>query len=347
MSNVADFPDLPRAREEAAEWIARASRGLTAEERAELDRWRASPANARALEQLSALWKEMDVLRELSSIFPEPPAEVVAAPAPTSASARPRRYAIAAALALVTLATGFALQHYFAADRSPGIAARAASSEFTTVVGEQRNVPLPDGSVLAINTASQVQVVALGSQSRELRLVRGEAHFTVAHDAARPFRVTAGGHVVQALGTAFDVKLLAGGGLEVIVTEGHVRLLSGNGSVGDLLKGQFMLIDTDGQSRVGELGDDALASRLAWRNGMLAFQGEPLADALREFSRYTNERFAITDPRLRELRIGGYFTAGDTDALRDALRTNFGIASRRGTDGVIQIGPEPGPAALQ
>jgi transmembrane sensor len=342
MSNVTEFPDPARAREQAADWISRASRGLSAEERAELRRWRSSPGNARALEQLSAMWKQMDVLRELASVFPEPPRQQ-----PTTA---PRlkawRPALAAALVLATVAAGFALQRHLASTR-PLVAARAASSEFTTAVGEQRNVSLPDGSMLAINTASQVQVVSLGTESRELRLVRGEAHFTVAHDVSRPFRVSAAGHVVQALGTAFDVRLLAGGGLEVIVTDGHVKLLSGNGAVGDLLKDQYMRIEGDGSSKVGRLDADVVASRLSWRSGMLVFDGQALTDALAEFSRYTSERFVITDPRLRDLRIGGYFAAGDTTALREALRANFRIDSRRGPDGVIQIGPEPVPAAAR
>jgi len=342
MSNVTEFPDPVRAREQAADWISRASRGLSAEERAELNRWRASPGNARALEQLSTMWSQMDVLRELAHVFPEPPRQ--------QPVARPRwqawRPALAAALVLATVAAGFALQRHLASTR-PLVAARAASSEFTTAVGEQRNVSLPDGSMLAINTASQVQVVSLGTDSRELRLVRGEAHFTVAHDASRPFRVNAAGHVVQALGTAFDVRLLPGGGLEVIVTDGHVKLLSGNGAVGDLLKSQYMRIAGDGSSKVGRLDDEAVASRLAWRNGMLVFDGETLADALAEFSRYTSERFVITDPRLQGLRIGGYFAAGDATALREALRANFRIDSRRGADGVIQIGPAPGPAAAR
>ena len=342
MSNVTEFPDPARAREQAADWISRASRGLSAEERAELHRWRASPGNARALEQLSAMWTQMDVLRELASVFPEPPRQ--------QAVARPRwkssRPALAAALVLATVAAGFALQRHLASTR-PLVAGRAATSEFTTAVGEQRNVPLPDGSMLAINTASQVQVVSLGRDSRELRLVRGEAHFTVAHDVSRPFRVSAAGHVVQALGTAFDVRLLPGGGLEVIVTEGHVKLLSGNGAVGDLLKDQYMRIEGDGRSTVGRLDEDVVASRLSWRSGMLVFDGQVLADVLAEFSRYTSERFVITDPRLRGLRIGGYFAAGDTTALREALRANFRIESRRGSDGVIQIGPEPAPATAR
>lgn len=342
MSNVTEFPDLSRAREQAAEWISRASRGLSAEERAELQRWRASPANARALQQLSKLWSEMDVLRELSSVIPEPPPQSRPGAAP-----RAWRPAVAAALVLAALSAGMVLLQRWHTRDSTIAGAQAPASDFTTAVGEQRKVPLPDGSVLAINTASQVQVVSLGRDSRELRLVRGEAHFTVAHDATRPFRVTAAGHVVQALGTAFDVRLLPGGGLEVIVTEGRVKLLSGSGTVGDLLKDQYMRIDADGTSKTGRLDDDAVAARLSWRNGMLVFDGQTLEEALAEFSRYTEARLVVTDPRLRGLRIGGYFAAGDTAALRDALKANFGIDSRRGPDGAILIGPEPVPDTAQ
>lgn len=343
MSKVAEFPDLGRAREQAADWISRSSRGLTAEESAEFRRWRASPANARALQQLSRLWTDMDVLRELSSVFPEPP---VAQPTPRET---PRRWrtVLAASLVLAVLGAGVLLQRHFSDAPAVPVAARVASSVFSTAVGEQRNVPLPDGSALAINTASQVQVVSLGRESRELRLVRGEAHFTVAHDAARPFRVSAAGHVVQALGTAFDVRLLPGGGLEVIVTDGHVKLLSGDGTVGDLLKDQYMRIGADGSSQIGNLSAEAIASRLSWRTGMLVFEGQSLDEVLAEFSRYTRSRFVVTSPALRKLRIGGYFAAGDTTALRDALKTNFGIDSRLGADGVILIGPEPAAATLR
>lgn len=340
MSNIAPFPDLARAREQAADWISRASRGLSAAEQAEFRRWRASPGNARALQQLSALWNEMDVLRELASVLPDSPTQ----PAPRARAFRP---ALAAAVVLALLATGYGVLRFFPQPVRPAVVAGTAAGDFTTAVGEQRNVPLPDGSLLAINTASQVQVVSLGKDSRELRLLRGEAHFTVAHDAARPFRVAAAGHVVQALGTAFDVRLLPGGGLEVIVTEGHVKLLSGNGTVGDLRQRQYIRIGSDGTSQAGKLTDEAIAARLSWRSGMLVFEGEHLEDVLAEFSRYTDSRFAITDPRLRDIRIGGYFAAGDTAALREALRTNFGIESRRGADGVILIGPEPGAPALQ
>jgi transmembrane sensor len=334
MSKLTGFPDLAAAREQAADWISRIGRGLDAEEQAQFLRWRSSPANARALEQLSALWREMDVLKELANVIPEPPL-------PRRAPRRawhPLRAAVFAAFVLAMVGVGYLAHRLITARDAPALASRPPAMDFATAVGEQREVPLADGSLLAINTGSLVQVVALSRESRELRLVRGEAHFTVAHDPQRPFRVNAGGHVVQALGTAFDVQLLDAGGLRVIVTDGHVKLLSGSGTVGDLKRGQAMRLNADGSAEISQLSDDAMASRLAWRTGMLMFEGQTLAEVLAEFSRYTETRLVIADDRLRDLRIGGYFAAGDTAALREALRANFGIQSTVDADGVIQIG---------
>jgi transmembrane sensor len=333
MSNLTDFPDLALAREQAADWIVRRSRGLDAAEEAEFRRWCASPANARAVRQLSSLWKDLDVLQSLTSVFPDPPAPPL--------KARDRRPMAVAATVVLALAVagGLVLQRQLSSPPAAhAVAVVPEAADYATAVGEQRNVPLADGSMLAINTASLVQVVSLGRESRELRLVRGEAHFTVARDPQRPFRVNAAGHIVQAVGTAFDVQLLADGGLEVIVTDGHVKLLSGSGTVGDLESGQAMRIDPDGASQIVRLDADALGARLAWRNGMLSFDGQTLAVALDEFSRYTTTRFSL-DPSLQAVRIGGYFPAGDTTALLDALGANFGIESSRGDDGVIRIGP--------
>lgn len=334
MTNLTEFPDLALAREQAADWIARSSRGLDAEEDAEFRRWCANRANARALRELGALWNDLDVLKTLTSVFPEPPAS----PAPPAPRRNWKPAAVAASLVLAVVAGGIALRRHHAAQPTPRVAAAPASTDYSTTIGEQRNVPLPDGSMLAINTASLVQVVSLGRDSRELRLVRGEAHFSVAHDPQRPFRVTAAGIIIQAMGTAFDVRLAGDDGLTVIVSDGHVRLLSGSGTVGDLTRGQAIHINADGNARVETLDDDALAARLSWRSGMLMFDGQTLAAALEEFSRYTSARFVI-DPQLRSVQIGGYFPAGDTAALLDALRANFGIESARGTDGTIRIGP--------
>ena len=76
----------------------------------------------------------------------------------------------------------------------------------TTAVGEQREMQLPDGSMIALNTDSQLEVT-YGENYRDVRLLKGEALFEVTRDPARPFIVDAGIRRVEAVGTAFVVHL--------------------------------------------------------------------------------------------------------------------------------------------
>lgn len=350
--NVTEFPDLALAREEAAGWVARLDRGLTAQEAADLRKWCAGrPANARALRQMSGLWSELNAMKALAEVFPEGLEQIeaagVTAPAVATAdtghshASAPRRRvrpALAASLIVALVGAGAAtwlIQRGNAPAAS--MLARAAEATFTTAVGEQRDHALADGSTLAINTGSLVEVLRLDAGMRELRLQRGEALFSVAHDPARPFRVVVGGHIVEAVGTEFDVRLHEGGAIDVVVTEGRVRLLSGDAVTGMLDRGEAMRIGADGSAQVTQLDAHALAARLAWRRGMIEFRGQPLAEALTEFSRYTPVQFVITDPAAARLPIGGSVLAGDVDMLLEALHTNFGLESSRGPDGSIRI----------
>lgn len=351
MSNLREFPDPALVRQQTAEWIAKLSRGLTPAEATEFARWRRSPANARMLRRMSGLWNELNVMRALSDVFPEPPGTTPGGVQPETAptTMRPwRGRAIAASLAAALLLAGAA---FFVALRTDEHAAATAARvevaplPYSTAIGQHRDVALADGSSLAINTGSTVQVVALGDSSRELRLLKGEAHFTVAPDPSRPFRVTVGSRIVQAVGTAFNLRLDPDGRFELLVTEGRVALFSGDGSQQMLERGQLLDITPEGISRERRLDGDALAARLAWRDGMLVFEGESLVDALDEFSRYTDTRFVIGDPALREMRVGGFFPAGDTAVLLDTLSASLGIVARTGADGVVRLeaAGEPAP----
>jgi transmembrane sensor len=344
LNKIANFPDLAQARNQAAEWVARLDRGLSAEEQVEFQKWHRGPVNSQAFQELSTLWSELDVMQVLADVSPRP------ATLDSSGSRRSRVFvgAVAAALvgALIAVPTWHWLQQRsqpIARDTSAGSRVEA----FATAVGERREMQLSDGSTLSLNTNSLVEV-AMADNRRNLTLVRGEALFNVAHDASRPFRVKVGDRIVQAVGTAFDVRVYSAGDLEVIVTNGIVNVLPAAEApdaaptpiASGLGKGEVLRIDDSGsQSRI-RLEDDALAARLSWRTGALVFNGETLARALEEFSRYTRDRFVIDDPELRNLRIGGYFPVGDTAALLEALGAGFGLESTRSPDGTVHISRE-------
>ena len=63
---------------------------------------------------------------------------------------------------------------------------------------------------------------------------------------------------------------------------------------------------------------------------MLVFQGEPAETMLAEVGRYTTSEFMLADRELAQVRVAGYFRAGDIEGLLAAsrLRDNFRIESQ-------------------
>ena len=349
-AEVVRLPNRQRAREEASLWIARLDRGLTAEERRSLDEWLAADSiHAAALMDLAALWDRSDVLAELAELFP----------LEQQALAKPRamRFALAAcAAALVGVAVIVALNFVPFAAKSPAsalVAAQPTAAQpsvvaqqhvYDTAIGEQSTVRLSDGSVVTLNTDSSIEVRYDDAQ-RAVALLRGEVYFEVAHDAAHPFRVTAGDRLLEAVGTAFNVRLDSGTDVRMMVTEGKVRVAS---KVADavpqpsvapaIVSAGSVAVMREGPMVVQGIDAAAMDAQLSWRRGMLVFNGEPLDSVLLEIGRYTTVVFAPEDS-IRGVRVGGYFRAGDIDGLLLALRESFDIDSRRTADGRIALFP--------
>ncbi len=320
MSNLTAFPDLAAARKQAAQWIVRVDRGLTAAEQPEFSQWLRGPANRRAFEELGGLWNELDVVSVLAEVCPRPAAQ-------SSRRVLPLVLGTAAAVLAV-----IALQFMPRATGAPppGLATTSQRAEaYATAVGEQKTITLRDGSLLTLNTDSLVEV-SLSRKLRQLSLRRGEAHFEVAHDAARPFVVDAGALAVRAVGTAFNIRLRAGQATDVLVTSGTVRISEparASAPASMLNAGELLALRQDGRRDVQQLDATAVESRLAWRRSVLIFDGETLAQALREYSRYTTRHIYLADSRLGNVRIAGYFPADNLSVLLGSLRANFGIVA--------------------
>lgn len=339
---VVRLADRANCDEAAALWLARLDRGLVPEERAALARWLAeAPRHRAALLEMAKLWDQMGVLAELGELFPL--GELAVAPPRRRGG---RRLALGAAAALVGAAIALA---WLVRDvRAPDGKLQTHTPfarHYSTAVGVQSTEPLPDGSMLALNTDTDVEV-AFTAEERNVFLHRGEAHFVVAHDERHPFRVYVGARVVQAVGTAFNVHYRPGGDVEVTVTDGRVRVTDRQEDAGGaphadyaagsaeidtmIVEGEALLLDDAAalaQAAPLVLEPVQIDIKLAWQRGMLIFQGEPLATVLAEVGRYTTTRFDLGDSSLGTVRVGGYFRAGDIDGLLVALRENFHIQS--------------------
>jgi transmembrane sensor len=320
VSNIVDFPNQEKRFDEASLWIARLDRKLTRSEETELGHWLAQDAeNGIALMQLAQLWDKMDRLSLLSEIFQAPPRKKSYA----------LRYAMAASFLSACMGV-FLLLQFTTENKTPELA-------YQTAVGEQRKIILDDGSTLILNTDSQVQVI-YSTKQRLLLLSRGEIHIDVAHDTSRPLRVVANDKVVQAVGTAFDVRLLNSNKVKLWVTEGRVAIANNKHIANPaalekeplkdpnlfISKGEKAILSSSSQ-QVEKISDGEMSAQLSWQQGNIVFRGETLDEAVLEFNRYSDKTFVIQDTSLKHIRIAGVFKIGDTSSLLSTLRNNFDI----------------------
>lgn len=338
--DIVEFPDRRAIDAEAAEWLIRLDGDSppSAEERAVFKAWlERGEVHRKALIDLARLWGRMNVLTALRVPLGEVPRR-----------RRIRRgvWRVALASTATTAALALALVVVDRVLRSPD-ALLETNGLYATAIGQRQEVTLADGSLVHLNTNSQMRVAYSGAV-REIRLLQGEAYFTVAKREAHPFRVLAGNRRVEAIGTAFAVHL-SESSVNVTVTEGRVKLstsTSGQSAFaepmvpepGVLEAGYRAVITGTGESSTVSVDTSGAADRLAWRDGVLLFTGEPLEEVVKEISRYTTMHIEIADASIRYLPVGGRFPIGETEAMLYALELNFSLNIEQQAPNRVLIG---------
>ncbi|QDX82659.1 hypothetical protein B9N43_16315 [Denitratisoma sp. DHT3] len=220
-----------------------------------------------------------------------------------------------------------------------------APAALVTAHGEQRQVPLRDGTRLHINTDTEV-TLDLSGRERRVILGHGEVFFSVAKDPRRPFVVAAGDSEVRVLGTKFSVRRI-GGDMVVVVAEGRVavrpdRAAEGN-AVQNLVAGQKLLLDA-ANHRITVSAVDAERAT-AWRSGQVYFEAATLEQVVADVNRYTLKQFVIDDATLKSIRLSGNFHIGDTDSVKFVLKRAFAIeASEQGNKILLRAARPASPA---
>ena len=331
MNRVVRLKPQAEIDEEAAAWTWRLDAGvLSASERSELEGWlRQDPRHRRAFEEFTRTWRSLDRLSEIKR--DEKIATLARATRRWSVRGHsPALWGAAAALCLAVIGGAWWL-------------GRGARSEmFSTVVGQERTVVLADGSVVALNTNTRIEVRFTPTR-RDIYLLRGEAHFDDVRDPARPFFVHAGDARVQAIGTQFEVRLRADRQIDVLVNQGlvEVRAAIGRSSsaprVQSLRAGQQLSIDGP-RLQVTSVSPRRIADDLSWRYGALVFDNEPLARAAAEVARYTRARIVLR-PGVGQLRISGRFRTNDVRGFFKALALALPVRVTRVRPDLITVQP--------
>lgn len=314
MSRFIDPAITPRSARAAAQWLMRLHDGALSEtQRQAWLNWRAADP------EHEAAWQRAErVSKTLGMVPPALGMSTLDRP-----SIRQRR----AALKTLCLLIGAGSLGWGAYEATPW---REWNAQWRSATGEIRHIELADGSRLALDSASAVDI----RFDQELRLVRlwsGAIHIDTAPDPApqhRPFTVQTAHGRIRALGTRFTVRQDARGA----GSRTHVAVMSGAVEIRPVNSEQPVQIINAGWQSSFDEDSCAAASALtlnaeAWVQGLLYADDTPLAEFLAQLARYRRGSLRC-DAAVADLRVSGAFRLRDTDAVLHLLQQSLPVRVR-------------------
>lgn len=208
---------------------------------------------------------------------------------------------------------------------------------YSTRFGERRVVTLADGSKLSLDGQTKI-VVRYTDGAREVQLVSGQARFDVTQDPLRPFKVAARNETVAANGGAFNVDASAP---VLCITQ-----ISGQATVlgPEALRTRPVELHTGEQlvaTATPQVTKASITRAVAWQNGKLIFDDEPLAEAAARVNRYSGKK-VVVEGAAKSQRVSGVFDAGDVNAFVEAVTYYLPVKAAPSGDEIVLRGAATG-----
>jgi transmembrane sensor len=346
MNEPRDSRALAAARAEASEWVLRLDRGLTPAEQDAYTQWLAADASHReALAEARWGWDELDRLTGIQDSVHAMPDPDLLRPRRRLARILPiwsQAIGLAAAVALAAVVWWPMGEPAAVTERAatPVAPSRAPSYALAAPIEERT---LEDGTQISLNRGAVLEV-EFTPEERRVRLVRGEATFTVAKNPVRPFVVHASGVDVRAVGTAFNVRLDSKS-VEVLVTEGKVQVTPPPAVVEQVSMapmveaGHRTVVSLDVAApapQVVAVSPAEVSLALAWQPRLLDFTDEPLHVIVTEFNRRNPVQLVIADPALAALRLTANFRSDNVETFVRLMESDFAMrAEWRGETAIL------------
>lgn len=206
----------------------------------------------------------------------------------------------------------------------------------TVPTGMDYRIVLGDGSIVWMNSLTQLDFPFKFSKAvREITL-SGEAYLEIAKDASKPFIVHLPNSTVSVLGTKFNVNTYDTGTVTVALMEGKVNITGGNQSV-PLMPGKLAIYNynTDAQISTQEFNPKKI---LSWRNGLFYFDDAGLNEIGRVLNRWYGVHVKIDNSSLNQKRFAGILDRNKPlQVFLDDLKGMSRISSSIDKDGILHF----------
>lgn len=222
-----------------------------------------------------------------------------------------------AAAILILIVSSSLLTFWYTRPEQPAILSANVMNTLYTPAGQRAQLILQDGTEVWLNAKSKLVYPAQFTGEERRVIVEGEAFFDVAKDPSKPFIVSAQDIDMKVLGTQFNVYCYPDAGyIQTSLLEGSVRVFfPDRENEGITLKPDQQVTVSDGKMKVSPI---RLSEHFLWRDGIYAFENEPLIDILKKMELYYDVKIVIKDTSLFNDTYTGKFR--QRDSLDDVFR---------------------------
>ena len=198
--------------------------------------------------------------------------------------------------------------------------------------GGEYTVTLSDGTVVHLNSGSELRYpVAFGAERREVFL-SGEGYFEVVKDSVRPFFVNADKLKIRVYGTSFNVNTYDLENIQTVLVEGKIGIQTMNMNTEYMVKpGQLALYNQE-KGTMEILNVDVLPY-VAWKDHEFMFDDESLEKIMNRLSLWYDVDVFFQTASLKQLHFTGHLGRYDDishilDAISGVTQVKFSVKGR-------------------
>jgi len=184
-----------------------------------------------------------------------------------------------------------------------------------------KNIQLPDGSTVWLNSGSILKFPEHFGKTREIELLDGEAYFDVKHDDQSPFTVHYGHLHARVLGTAFNVKFYKNiSDVRLSVTRGRVEVGNRSSSFGVITLGKEVIYDQKaGTHQVRAIDAEKVA---AWKSNEINLYSIPFDELVMRLENIYNIQINYDHDKINRLTTTIHFSRDNTlQYVLDIIKT--------------------------
>lgn len=214
------------------------------------------------------------------------------------------------------------------------VASNAAPKVHRTTVGSRATISLDDGSRVVLGPGSELTVGADFPRVREVAL-KGQAHFSVVHDASNEFIVRTSEGVITDLGTEFTVNDYDGVAIDVAVQSGSVSVRSSRGTDSSVVLKAGDMASVDPRGVLTRSANAASADDFAWTSGRLVFRESPMIKVRAELRRWYGVELVTQDSALAASHLNTSFGNETRQQVVDIIAMSLGAKAEVHGDTVV------------